>query len=69
MPISEFLKRFLSHVTAASTVLCIVLAAGEYLVPGSVLPFLDLVDAALVVLALNAVTVLIVSRKTRRLVS
>jgi hypothetical protein len=69
MPIVEFLKRLLTHVTAAATVLCIALAVGEYLVPGSVLPFLDLVDLALVVAALNVATALLVSRKTKRLVS
>lgn len=63
MPISEFLRRFLFHVASAATVLLIVLAAGEYLVPGSVLPFLDLVDLSLVVLLLVVGSALISRRK------
>jgi hypothetical protein len=69
MSILDFLKRLLVHVTAAATALCLVLAVGEYLVPGSVLPFLDLVDLALLVGALNVVTALVVTRTAKRLVS
>lgn len=52
MDLSQFLIRLVNHVTAAASVLIIVLAVGEYFVPGTVLPFIDLVDAipALVVL-------------------
>lgn len=52
MPISEFARRFLFHAASAATVLLAVLAIGEFFVPGSVLPFLDLTDLSLAVLVL-----------------
>lgn len=47
MSISDFLRRLLFHVTTASLVLCVVLLIGEKFAPGSVLPFIDLVDLLL----------------------
>lgn len=52
MTLSEFLRRFLFHLATACSSLFIVLFVGEYFVPGSVLPFINLIDATLVVLGL-----------------
>ncbi|MEO5928271.1 MAG: hypothetical protein ABIO72_06095 [Patescibacteria group bacterium] len=58
MELSQFLRRFLYHITAASCVLFVVLAVGEYLVPGVVLPFVDLVDVAPFLLVLLGLSIL-----------
>lgn len=50
----QFLRNFLRHVTAAACVLFVILAVGEYFVPGVVLPFIDLVDAVPILLILLA---------------
>lgn len=55
MSFSEFFRRLLFHVTCATLTLCIVLLIGEKFVPGSVLPFVDVVD---LVLALPVLLVL-----------
>ena len=52
----DFLRRFLRHVTAASVVLWIVLVIGEYMVPGVVLPFINLIDLAPALLVLLGLT-------------
>lgn len=59
MTLSEFFRRFLWHVTTAATVLFVLLLIGEYFVPGSVLPFVDLVDATIVIIGLLVVAALI----------
>ena len=53
MAFSLFLRKFLAHVAGAATVLCAILVIGEYFAPGSVLPFIDLVDGSLIVLVLD----------------
>lgn len=52
MTLSNFLRRLLFHTTAASLVLSVILLIGEKLVPGSVLPFIDLIDLLPILLAL-----------------
>ncbi|MCR4278468.1 MAG: hypothetical protein NUV81_01010 [bacterium] len=56
------LKRFLFHVTASATTLFLILSIGEWLVPGSVLPFFNVVDAILPLFGLILVCVLICSK-------
>ncbi|MBU1348613.1 hypothetical protein KJ781_00925 [Patescibacteria group bacterium] len=62
MPISAFLRRFLFHVTAAADVLAILLLLAEFFVPGSILPFIDVVDLLLPLIFLNVVTAFLVPR-------
>ena len=52
MTLSIFLKRLLFHTTAACLILALLLLLGEKLVPGSVLPFIDVIDLLPVLLAL-----------------
>ena len=63
MSISEFLRRFLYHTTSAATALVGLLVVGEWLVPGSVLPFFNLIDAVLVLTALILFTGFVVTQK------
>lgn len=55
----EFLRAFFHHLTLASTTLFTILLLGEFFVPGSVLPFVDLIDLALVLLGLIVTRVVI----------
>lgn len=48
----EFLRAFIHHLTLASLVLFVLLLIGEFFVPGSVLPFVNLVDLSPVLLGL-----------------
>ena len=57
--IREFFRRLLWHITTAATTLFVVLLIGEYFVPGSVLPFIDLVDGAIGIAGLLIITSLI----------
>lgn len=52
MSLSFFLRRLLFHVALAALVLFAVLLIGEIFVPGSVLPFIDLVNLTLGLVAL-----------------
>lgn len=58
----NFVKRFLYHLTAAATLLFAALAAGEWLVPGSVLPFFNLIDAAIPLIGLILLCAIVVPR-------
>jgi hypothetical protein len=55
----DFLRRFLRHITAASSALWIVLMIGEYMVPGVVLPFINLIDLIPVLLLLLILTLIL----------
>lgn len=57
-----FLRRLLRHVTAATAVLFVVLILGEYFVPGTVLPFIDVVDAVPILLVLLGMCAVLPSR-------
>ncbi len=59
MTLSVFLKKILFHCTAVALVLFIFLLLLEYLVPGSVLPFIDLIDGSMVVLGLLVIQIFI----------
>lgn len=59
MSIREFFHRFLWHISAAAITLFVILLIGEYLVPGSVLPFVDLIDATIAIVALVILTVIV----------
>lgn len=65
MTLSEFLQRFLYHVTAALAVLAIVLLIAERLVPGSVLPFVDVIDLLPIVFGLVMLTILSQKKKSQ----
>ncbi len=60
MSLSFFLKQFLFHTTSASIVLFVVLLLGEFFVPGSILPFINLIDASLFLIVLVVFTGVIV---------
>jgi hypothetical protein len=59
MNLNEFLKRFLFHLTVAGLILAALLLLGEKLVPNSVLPFVDVIDALPILLGLLILTVLV----------
>lgn len=63
MSLSFFLKQFLFHTTAAAIVLFVVLLLGEFFVPGSVLPFINLIDASLFLMVLVIFTGIVVSKE------
>ncbi|MBI4138998.1 hypothetical protein HY479_02495 [Candidatus Uhrbacteria bacterium] len=52
----RFIASFLFHLTAASVVLSALLLITEDVIPGSVLPFVDVVDLLPIVLALVIAT-------------
>lgn len=56
MTLSEFLKRFLYHITASALVLTAILLLDEKLVPGLVLPFIDVIDFLPILLGLLILT-------------
>ena len=56
-----FLKRLFFHITTALITLFVVLLVGEWFVPGSVLPFINLVDLTIPLIGLLIVCVLICS--------
>lgn len=58
MTLLDFLRRLLLHATLAASVLTAVLLLGEFLVPGSVLPFIDLIDLLPILFAFVVATVL-----------
>jgi len=47
MSLFSFLKGLLFHIVSAATILFLTLLLGEYFVPGSVLPFVNLIDATI----------------------
>jgi hypothetical protein len=51
MSLFAFLKGLLFHIISAAIVLFAILLLGEYFVPGSVLPFVNLIDAIIPLLA------------------
>ncbi len=64
MELNTFAKRLGWHVLGATAVLAACLAVGEWLVPGSVLPFFNLVDAILIFLVISVVFAAIQSRSS-----
>lgn len=64
MNLSQFIRRFVSHLTAAMSVLFVLLTVGEYFVPGTVLPFIDVVDAAIVILVLLSISLILAKKET-----
>jgi len=63
MTITLFLKQFLLQTTASALVLFGLLTIGEWLVPGSVLPFFDLVDAVLPLIVLLMTSIVVFAKK------
>lgn len=55
----RFLKSFLFHTIFSAVVLALILISAEIFVPGSVLPFVDLVDLLPVVLGVVFVGVMV----------
>ncbi|MCI0479489.1 hypothetical protein L0Y59_03010 [Candidatus Uhrbacteria bacterium] len=60
---SEFLRRFLFHVTAAADAVAALFLVAEFLAPGSVLPFVGLVDLLIPLIVLNVIAAMLVPRK------
>jgi hypothetical protein len=63
MTLLEFFKRFLWHVVTAGVCVLCLLGIVEFLAPGSVLPFFDLVDFGFLLFILAGVGVMVWSRE------
>lgn len=63
MTTRQFFRRLFFHLAAASTTLIGCLFLGEWLVPGSVLPFFNAVDAVLPLIVLLCAAGLVFSTK------
>lgn len=62
MSLRDFFHHFFTHLLSAACILAILLVTAEFIVPGSVLPFFDLVDGLFVLFGLLILTIVILPK-------